>query len=264
MVVRFLFREVVFLHFWEKWLDSYAVIVGINNILSKILSNFRYDDVKKCVVCIPEIQYSILPSREHPQGQWSEIKDQELLNVCRFLFIPINVGGIHWTLLMIDRLRRVGYHFDSLFKFSDKESKTEKKDNKKKEKKELKYSNDSKKNNDIAKNIFNLILGENGDSLDIYLHDQRNDYDCGIFILIHLSMLLERCITNPDDHFGYYLMDKVVDNNFEDDISKYRFNISKMLDDSSESEFDESNVFFPKKTLKKINSKSQKKSQSKR
>ena len=263
----------------REWLDSYAVIVGINNILKRVNHQFREDDVKRCVVCIPDIQYSILPSREHPQGQWSTIKDHNLLDGCRFLFIPINVGGIHWTLLMIDQVRRVGYHFDSLFKFSDKESNTEKDYNKKREfktekkyfkdsdknlEKEDKYSKKSKKNNEIAKNIFNLILGEDGDYLDIYLHDQRNDYDCGIFILIHLSMLLERCITNPDDHFGYYLIDKVIDNNFEDDISKYRFNISKMLGDSDESESDESIFSLKKSTLKKRFSHSQKKSQSKR
>ena len=91
--------------FDTNWLDSYAIIVGSNILLRK----FDMHNLNKVVVCIPEIQYELLK-----ENGWNTLRNVGLLRDCEILFIPINISGIHWTLLMIDFRFGVGYHFDSL------------------------------------------------------------------------------------------------------------------------------------------------------
>ena len=92
----------------NRWLDSYAAIVGINNLLKKIGNDFSFDTMKKSVVLIPELQYEIL------QGNWDIIRENSLVNNSFYVFIPINTNSIHWSLLLLDLDGRRGYHFDSL------------------------------------------------------------------------------------------------------------------------------------------------------
>ena len=177
--------------FGDEWLNSYAVIVGLNNVLNR----FSIVNLDKIVVCIPEIQYEILENR------WNVIRESRLLRDCKLLFIPINISGIHWTLLMINFELGIGYHIDSLpiDKRDEDKNSEDKYENKKSEDKRERYkSEDNKKSEDkkyenvsnyeICNNICNKIL--NRDVINIHLDDQKNGYDCGAFILLHLHYLI--------------------------------------------------------------------------
>ena len=59
--------------FGNEWLNSYAVIVGLNNVLNR----FSIVNLDKIVVCIPEIQYDIL------QNRWNVIRESRLLRDCK-------------------------------------------------------------------------------------------------------------------------------------------------------------------------------------
>jgi hypothetical protein len=189
----------------KEWLDSYAVIVGINNILKK--DNYDSDNF---VVLIPDLQYNI------KQGNWNIIK-RNLPDQCRFIFIPINAISNHWTLLMIDTIRKVGYHFDSLF--------INYKGNHNKDKK---YKN----NNTMAKEICNKILERDIEYADIFVKNQDNSYDCGAFILYHLEILIKGCINEPSELFSEFLMEEIKkdEGNIPQKILKIRTNISNIPD----------------------------------
>lgn len=189
--------------FGSEWLNSYAVIVGINNVLTR----FDGIDLNNIVVCIPEIQYDIL------QDRWNLLVGFDLLRDCKLLFIPINVSGLHWTLLMINFESGFGYHIDSLPKDD-------------KFKKENKFTKEDQSNYDISNKICNKIL--NRDVINIYLDDQKNSYDCGAFILLHLYYLINGYVN--DNNILEYLEEKVRDINIDSEIKKIRENIYKLGD----------------------------------
>ena len=206
--------------FDKNWLDSFAIIVGSN----RVLKQFDVQEINKVVVCIPEIQYELLKD-----DGWNSLRHFDLLRECQILFIPINISGIHWTLLMIDFRFGIGYHFDSLLKESKKGGVFEmNKDEKKKEGRD-KDSKDLKSNYHIANKICNKIL--NRDVNNIFLDDQDNSYDCGGFILLHLQILLNSYINNYD--FVDYLKSKIKDLNISMEIKKIRESIYSLLDNSS-------------------------------
>ena len=208
--------------FGSEWLNSYAVIVGINNVLTR----FAGMDLNKIVVCIPEIQYDIL------QDRWNLLRGFFLLRDCKLLFMPINVSGLHWTLLMINFESGFGYHIDSLPKEIhnfNKDDNFNKQENLKKDdkfKKEDKFTKEDKSNYDISNKICNKIL--NRDVINIYLDDQKNGYDCGAFILLHLYYLINGYV--HDKNILEYLEDKVRDVNVDLEIKKIRENIYKLSD----------------------------------
>ena len=240
--------------FGNEWLNSYAVIVGLNNVLNR----FSIVDLDKIVVCIPEIQYEIL------QNRWNVIRNSRLLRDCKLLFIPINISGIHWTLLMINFELGIGYHIDSLpidkkeeykyedkkyenKKYEDKKYEDEKYENKKYEKskyEDKKYDNLS--NYEICNTICNKIL--NRDVINIHLDDQKNGYDCGAFILLHLYYLINGSIN--DYNILNYLEDKTRGVDIKIDIKKIREDIYK-FGDISLSSYDDKKVSKKKKSGKR-------------
>lgn len=215
----------------KEWLDSYAVIVGINNILEK--DNYDSDNF---VVLIPDLQYNI------KQGDWNIIK-RNINDQCRFIFIPINAISNHWTLLMIDTIRKVGYHFDSLFM-----------NYKGNHNKDTKYEN----NNTLAKEICNKILERDIEYADIFVKDQDNSYDCGAFILYHLEILIKGCINQPEELFSELLMEEIKkdEQNISQIISKIRKNISNIPDILDYQDFAQSER--KKMGIKKISKKKKK------
>ena len=196
--------------FDNNWLDSYAIIVGIN----KVLKQFDEQEINKVVVCIPEIQHELLKD-----DGWNSLRRVDLLRGCEILFIPINISGIHWTLLMIDFQSRFGYHFDSLLSDSKKGGVFDMN----------KDSKDLRSNYHIANKICNKIL--NCDVNNIFLDDQDNSYDCGGFILLHLQILLNSYINNYN--FVDYLKSKLEDLDISMKIKKIRESIYSLLDNSS-------------------------------
>ena len=222
--------------FGNEWLNSYAVIVGLNNVLNR----FSIIDLDKIVVCIPEIQYEIL------QNRWNVIRNSRLLRDCKLLFIPINISGIHWTLLMINFELGIGYHIDSLpidKKGEDKKYEDKKYENKKYEDK--KYDNLS--NYGICNIICNKIL--NRDVINIHLDDQKNGYDCGAFILLHLYYLINGYINDYD--ILNYLEDKTRGVDRKIDIKQIREDIYKLGDISLSSYDDKKQVSKKKKSGKR-------------
>lgn len=208
----------------NRWLDSYAVIIGINNILNKFPITGSF---KKVVVGIPEIQYELI------NGNWSDIKRNniELLRDCHLLFIPINTAGNHWTLLLIDFQNQKSFHFDSLQKNKDKKNKDKKPLNitkvKDSNKKSLSHQNE---NYQIANQISNKILDIN--SVNIEINDQQNDYDCGAFILLHLQILIDGYLRGIND-FKDYLIMEVQNKNLEVEIKNIREEIYMLGDNTN-------------------------------
>ena len=229
--------------FGSEWLNSYAIIIGINNVLK--IFNSVPDDI---LVCIPEIQYNILHNGRESIN--------ELIRYCKILFIPINVSGLHWTLLMINLDKNVGYHIDSLpgdknkyWKENDKnkylkEKESRNKNNKNKYLKEKESRNKNNKKNKrkeeynkelkikeknnyyISNEICHIIL--NRDVININLSDQYNDYDCGAFILLHLFFLVNGYIEYGLNNFNNlniknYMIDMTSNiSNIDDEIKKIR------------------------------------------
>ena len=213
----------------NRWLDSYAVIIGINNLLNKFPIT---ESFKKVVVGIPEIQYELI------NGNWSDIKRNniELLRYCHLLFIPINTAGNHWTLLLIDFQNQKSFHFDSLQKNKDKKNKNKKNKDKKtlnitkvkdSNKKPLNHQNE---NYQIANQISNKILNIN--SVNIEIDDQQNDYDCGAFILLHLQILIDGYLRGIND-FKNYLIMEVQNKNLEVEIKNIREEIYMLGDNTN-------------------------------
>ena len=64
--------------------------------------------------------------------------------------------------------------------------------------------------------------------INIYLDDQKNSYDCGAFILLHLYYLINGYV--QDKNILEYLEDKVRDVNVDLEIKKIRENIYKLSD----------------------------------
>ena len=190
----------------NRWLDSYAVIVGINNVIKKIGNDFSFEIMKKSVVLIPELQYEIL------QGNWDVIRENSLVNNSFYVFIPINTNSIHWSLLILDLDERRGYHFDSL------------KTNKKVNIKDI-------SNSTTAYQIFKLIFPISDNFYNIELNNQYNNYDCGVFLLYHLEILFYKSLSDGDD-FIRYIREYIYNHRDRTDlkIAEYRREIYRFID----------------------------------
>ena len=228
----------------NEWLDSYNVILGINNILNKIDTTRNIDRFNKIRVCIPEIQRDILNNNMEIINNITNMLSSDNVEL---LIIPINTEGIHWTLLMItnfinDNMIKC-YHIDSLSNLLDK-PKTEFKDKSefikgKIEKEEKitfkkmkdinkikdtdKSNNNFKSNNQVAESICNNLYGISPIK-HIELKDQTNDYDCGVFILLHLKIIITGYLSNNEDIIGY-LVSKIQGIKIKDEILNIRRDI---------------------------------------
>ena len=228
----------------KEWLDSYNIILGINNLLNKLDTIKNIDRFNKIRVCIPEIQRDILNNNMEIT---SNITNMLTSDNVELLIIPINTNGIHWTLLMItnfinDNMIKC-YHIDSLSNLLYK-PKTEFKDKSefikgKIEKEEKitfkkmkdinkikdtdKSNNNFKSNNQVAESICNNLYGISPIK-HIELKDQTNDYDCGVFILLHLKIIITGYLSNNEDIIGY-LVSKIQGIKIKDEILNIRRDI---------------------------------------
>lgn len=94
----------------------------------------------------------------------------------KFLFFPVNdcetkdaAGGSHWSLLVFSRPERTFFHFDSSNGFNKDVSR------------------------DFANDLQGYVLGSDKDVkvVNVPCPQQKNGYDCGLFVLCFVDVILE-------------------------------------------------------------------------
>ncbi|XP_044000897.1 sentrin-specific protease 8-like [Aphidius gifuensis] len=163
----------------KYWLND--IIIGFymeylnNNIVSKI-------DDKKIVLASPELT-QLLKMME--PSDYSTILDSFInKDNINLIFFPLNdsdnceeIGGSHWSLLIYSHNENSCYHYDSCHGGNDDIAKK------------------------FSKKIFKYFsLNNNGIFINAKCLQQKNAYDCGIFVLCFTELICQKLLTKQCDN----------------------------------------------------------------
>lgn len=166
----------------KYWLND--IIIGFymeylsHNIVSKI-------ENKKIVLASPELTQllKMIKLSDYPTVLDSFI-DKDHINL---IFFPLNnsenctdVGGSHWSLLIYSHNENSCYHYDSCRGINDRTAKK------------------------FSKKIFKYFSPtNNGNFLSIKCSQQKNTYDCGIFVICFTELICEKLLAKQCDNVKY-------------------------------------------------------------